>query len=795
MSTAGDWSRDPLGDADRLRARGAVPWGRTEETGEEWPPLRAALPSKRSSDRDSYDRDDVYEDDADPETTNYISSLRDRESPDGEWYRASSESPREYETRAARRRAESHPADDYRDAVEYDRGTTYGQVQPYGQTQAYSNAPTDAQGRTYNTAQTYGVPAAYEPPPQTYQSPQAYQAPQGYQAPQVYPPQGYQAQGYQPQQSYEAPQAYQAPPQTYQAPPQAYQAPPPAYEPPFDSTSTQRYQGAADTSGWLPPVQPAQPTTYRKVAPRVADEYDSTYSTGAHRALDYDIDGRPIAYRALPPGTGGDVSRDDGTRDDGAYGATTYGAAGYTGTTYGATTYGSTTYGGATGASTGYTRPDDTGTRALSSGSGDGGYGDTYSTGYNTAHSYGQTAYAAPATPEYTEPEYAQPEYTDYAASDYADDRGYEDSYDYDAAPPASSAYDQLGRVDEYGATQYGDYEGYDDSPRRRDYNPYEDDRPTTVFRSALTAPAYEDEEDRYDTRPPGQVYGRGSGRHRADLEEEEARPSGRRTAVRGRRQVPLWQELPLLVIIAFSLALVIKTFLLQAFFIPSGSMENTLKVKDRVLVNKVVYEFREPQRGEVIVFRGTDSWAPETELQAPEGFLASAGRTVGSLVGLGTPDEKDFIKRVVGVPGDVVQCCDQQGRVLVNGKAMDEGGYVFDNNPVDQRAFGPITVPQGRLFVMGDHRGNSQDSRAYIGDEFKGTIPIDQVIGRAFVKVWPVARWDDLPVPGAFDTVPAARALGPPPEPGRQRPGPAELPLVGALLLPIALRGRRRRE
>ncbi len=258
---------------------------------------------------------------------------------------------------------------------------------------------------------------------------------------------------------------------------------------------------------------------------------------------------------------------------------------------------------------------------------------------------------------------------------------------------------------------------------------------------------------------------------------------------------MPLWQELPLLVIIAFSLALVIKTFLLQAFFIPSGSMENTLKVDDRVLVNKVVYEFRDPQRGEVIVFRGTDSWAPETEIQAPQGFLANTGQTLGSLVGLGQPGEKDFIKRVIGVPGDVVQCCDPQGRVLVNGRAMDEDGYVFDNNPIDQRAFGPITVPQGRLFMMGDHRGNSQDSRAYIGDEFKGTVPIDEVIGRAFVTVWPVPRWSDLPVPGSFDGVPAARAIGPPGPLDRPVPAPVETPLVGALLLPLFWRRRRSRQ
>lgn len=242
----------------------------------------------------------------------------------------------------------------------------------------------------------------------------------------------------------------------------------------------------------------------------------------------------------------------------------------------------------------------------------------------------------------------------------------------------------------------------------------------------------------------------------------------GRHRAMRRRRrrkQLPFWQELPLLVVIAFGLALLIKTFLLQAFFIPSGSMENTLLIGDRVLVNKVVYDLRDPRRGEVVVFRGTDSWAPETSLDPPGSALIKIGRALGSLVGVAEPDEKDFVKRVIGIPGDTVQCCDELGRVLVNGEALDEP-YVFENNPIEQREFGPITVPAGRLFVLGDHRGLSQDSRAYIGDQWSGTIREDQVIGQAFATVWPVSHWRLLPIPDGFDQIPQASGAVPTPDP-----------------------------
>src|SRR4051812_37708047 len=158
-------------------------------------------------------------------------------------------------------------------------------------------------------------------------------------------------------------------------------------------------------------------------------------------------------------------------------------------------------------------------------------------------------------------------------------------------------------------------------------------------------------------------------------------RPSERRRrSMIRRKEMPLWQELPLLLVVAFCLAVLIRTFLVQAFYIPSGSMENTLAVGDRVLVNKVVYDMRDPLRGEIVVFKGTGNWEPEVTEPVDTTFLGKFGSTVGDLVGVGRPGEKDFIKRVIGLPGDKVACCDAQGRVTVNGRSMDEP-YIFDNS------------------------------------------------------------------------------------------------------------------
>ncbi len=257
-----------------------------------------------------------------------------------------------------------------------------------------------------------------------------------------------------------------------------------------------------------------------------------------------------------------------------------------------------------------------------------------------------------------------------------------------------------------------------------------------------------------------------------------------RHRSSRRRRQLPLWQEAPLLLLAAFCIAVLIRTFLLQAFYIPSGSMEHTLDIGDKVLVNKVVYGVREPNRGEVVVFRGTDRWAPEHE-PPPSDMPSRVGRFMGDLVGLSQPGEKDFIKRVIGVPGDTVACCDAEGRVTINGHPLDEP-YIFENSPDDvpasqtecrSREFGPVSVPKGHVFVMGDHRLVSQDSRC------QGPVPIENIIGRAFLVVWPTDRWDTLAPPDIFSDVPKPYAASEP-----SRPAVSVIDPIGALAVPTLI-------
>ena len=240
-------------------------------------------------------------------------------------------------------------------------------------------------------------------------------------------------------------------------------------------------------------------------------------------------------------------------------------------------------------------------------------------------------------------------------------------------------------------------------------------------------------------------------------------------------------RELPVLIAIALVLALLLKAFLVQAFYIPSGSMEQTLRVGDRVLVNKLVYRTRGVHRGEVVVFNGLDSFTPEIQTQPAGNAVQKAARWFSGLVGFGRLGERDFIKRVIGVPGDTVQCCDPQGRVTVNGVPLDEP-YVYEDN---HEPFGPVTVPKDRLWVMGDHRSQSSDSRAHLGSPGGGTVPESKVIGRAFVVVWPTSHARKLSVPETFKQ----KALQ-----GMALPG---APLAAGLLLvsPLGLwRWRRRR-
>jgi signal peptidase I len=205
-------------------------------------------------------------------------------------------------------------------------------------------------------------------------------------------------------------------------------------------------------------------------------------------------------------------------------------------------------------------------------------------------------------------------------------------------------------------------------------------------------------------------------------------------------------RELPILIGVALVLSLLIKTFLVQAFFIPSESMENTLHgcagcTGDRILVEKIGYRLHDPRQGDIVVFRAPSSWEPETTFAKPGNPVQRALQWVGGAFGLPQANEKDLVKRVIAVGGQTVRCCDAQGRVLVDGHPLDEP-YIFQN---DHRPFGPITVPAGRLWVMGDHRSDSADSRFHIEDGYQGTIPVDSVIGRAFVIIWPVSRWNTL--------------------------------------------------
>jgi signal peptidase I len=211
-----------------------------------------------------------------------------------------------------------------------------------------------------------------------------------------------------------------------------------------------------------------------------------------------------------------------------------------------------------------------------------------------------------------------------------------------------------------------------------------------------------------------------------------------------------LLRELPILIGVALVLALLIKTFLVQAFYIPSDSMENTLKVGDRVLVNKLGNYFGSVDRGQVVVFKDPGGWLGSDEGGSDENPFLHGIKNVFVFVGLLPSDnERDLIKRVIGIPGDRVKCCDGEGRVTVNGVALNEG-YIFPGNSPSDSTF-DVTVPEGGLWVMGDHRAVSADSRLHMGDPGGGTIPADNVIGRAFVIVWPLGRVGTLPVPDTF--------------------------------------------
>lgn len=192
--------------------------------------------------------------------------------------------------------------------------------------------------------------------------------------------------------------------------------------------------------------------------------------------------------------------------------------------------------------------------------------------------------------------------------------------------------------------------------------------------------------------------------------------------------------------------------FVAQPFVIPSGSMESTLQVGDRVLVNKITYRLRSIERGDLVVFDGADSFVPASSVTSA-GPVGSAVNFFRRTLGFDGANGTDFVKRVIGIGGDRVTCCDAQGRITVNGSPLQESEYLFAGDAPSEEAF-DVKVPQGMLWVMGDHRAASADSRAHLGDPGGGMVPEGRVIGRAAFVLFPPARWRSIDAPSTFSEV-----------------------------------------
>ncbi|MFB7865858.1 signal peptidase I [Streptomyces sp. NPDC056069] len=212
------------------------------------------------------------------------------------------------------------------------------------------------------------------------------------------------------------------------------------------------------------------------------------------------------------------------------------------------------------------------------------------------------------------------------------------------------------------------------------------------------------------------------------------------------------WRRTGLVGLVCMVFLLLFSHFVLQPFLVPSGSMEPTLQVGDRILVNKLAYRFGDqPRRGDVVVFDGTGSFVQEE----PDGNpVTGALHDAAAALGLAEPDETDFVKRVVGTGGDRVVCCDKDGRISVNGVPVRETYVMLGDQPSGVPF--DIVVPDGTLWVMGDHRSQSSDSRDHLGQPGGGMVPIDKVIGRADWIGWPFGRWSTVPDTDAFASVPA---------------------------------------